>query len=247
MIVEAGQTHSGIQKPFLYHQQPEFETIFAPYKDKIRFLIIESFPVDIKPKHYVSTPEAHDAWAREEYQRNYPLTYLLTQTDAIAFVCDADEIPTIEVIESARQHPDKFKSYVCLEMKLFYYNFQWEKKCKWHHPFAIHCQSLSTSSDLSQSRLGSKQDMFHNAGWHCSYFLSFTEIQRKIQSIAHIENNKEKYCSIQNIRKCLHQGIDLFGRAYGEELVWRDPVYETAPFGPAGMEYHLKVVESQKD
>ena len=64
-----------------------------------------------------------------------------------------------------------------------------------------------------------------NGGWHFSYLLTPTEIQRKIKTFAHTEFNKNKFTSLSNIKKRIKNFKDLFDRESKFEKVKIDQKY----------------------
>lgn len=79
VLVEAGETHTGKQKPFYFKEN---EARFATFKDKIIYVGIDKFPA------------GHEAWWNENYQRNEILKGLVDASDNDwVMISDLDEIP----------------------------------------------------------------------------------------------------------------------------------------------------------
>jgi hypothetical protein len=228
IIVESRETHSGNIKPFLYFEQNA--TLFAPYMDKIHYLIIDTFSSlketfeNWKPEIWM-TQISYESWCREQYQRNYAMNYLKEQPGPYYVYCgDVDEIPNREILQNFKNDFAGDYTYrnitdaIYLEMKFFYYNFNWKKVYNWYHAYITSDQCLKTYS-LNDLRLFSnKMKYISNGGWHCSYFQSYEDIKRKCESFAHREFNHECYKTIEHINNCLLNGTDLFNRGEFEDL-----------------------------
>ena len=78
IIVESWFTHSGLRKPFLFFQQPDIASQFAPFMNKITYLIVDKIPP--RPHDYLLTffsdQRDHDTFWRENYQRIIGQQYL---------------------------------------------------------------------------------------------------------------------------------------------------------------------------
>ena len=108
IIVEAKQTHTGLNKPLYSDRMKDF---FETYKDKIIHCIVEKFPLNINnyPKGVVDSilenradiiktnKSAYSNWLREHYQRSIIGYYALKANSSDIFiVSDLDEIPNYE-------------------------------------------------------------------------------------------------------------------------------------------------------
>lgn len=84
VLVEAGQTHTGKPKRFLFEEN---KMRYSHFADKITYVRIESFP------------PGHDAWWNENYQRNAIMQGLKSAKDEdVIMVSDLDEIPRPELV-----------------------------------------------------------------------------------------------------------------------------------------------------
>ena len=52
----------------------------------------------------------------------------------------------------------------------------------------------------------------HDGGWHFSSYMSAADIARKLNAFGHTEYNTPQYKDSDHLRKCLHEGKDLFNR-----------------------------------
>lgn len=240
IIIESRETHSGHIKPFLYCEQNA--QLFEPYKNKIEFLIIDSFDI-IKESFENWSPEiwmshlAYESWCREQYQRNYAYTYLQNQNSPYyVYSGDVDEIPNRDILSEFKNgftNDYKYKiitDAIYLEMDFFYYNFKWIKLYKWYHAYITTDECLKKYS-LNELRISShKNKHIKNAGWHCSFFQSSENIKRKCESFAHRECDQNQYKTQEHINNCFINGIDLFNRGVLENLKPNTITY-TLPYG----------------
>jgi beta-1,4-mannosyl-glycoprotein beta-1,4-N-acetylglucosaminyltransferase len=226
IIVEARQTHSGIRKDRLYIE--EFADVFAPYTDKILFIIIDEFPA--MPKDWPDTqkeaymhPDAYESWYRERYQRDIVKSYLLakfTQEPFLLICSDADEIVYAEVARDLTKQYFAFQEPIYLEMKFYYYHFGLQKSFHWHMAYVLNDLGVQRASSLSALRTSSKKTQFiANAGWHASYFFNVKNLQRKLESFAHRECDMPQHKTRAFLRKCLKDGIDISNRGASEDCL----------------------------
>lgn len=226
IIVEARQTHSGARKDKLYIE--EFADVFAPYRDKIHFIIIDEFPE--MPADWPKTqnegymrPESYESWYREKYQRNIVKDYLLAkfaQEPYILICSDADEIVSADVAADLRKQYFAFREPVYLEMKFFYYHFGLQKKFPWYMAYVISDLGVCKPPTLSYYRTASRKTQFlSNAGWHASYFFNIRDLQRKLESFAHRECDIPQHKTKDFLRRCLKDGTDISRRGSSEDCV----------------------------
>lgn len=239
VIVESRLTHTGHLKPELYCEK--YAHIFMPYQDKIKFLIIDSFPEMplnwLEERSLVTNtafirPDTTEHWFRENYQRNFAQQYICEKyaaEDYIVMVCDVDEIPSTDVVYALPSRYFGLDLPTRFEMKFFYYNFSWKKPSSWFHAFCINDKGAATAN-FSDLRLGSSGIYIPNAGWHASYFMSKTGIAKKIESIAHGENDVDEFKAPAYVQQCLQSGKDLFQRGPSEDLQPFDTSYLPKPF-----------------
>ena len=67
---------------------------------------------------------------------------------------------------------------------------------------------------LSDCRMGNPYDgsIRQDGGWHFSYYMSAADIALKLNAFGHTEYNTPQYKDSDHLRKCLHEGKDLFNR-----------------------------------
>lgn len=226
VIVEARYTHAGDKKDSLYIEK--HASVFAPYKDKIQFLVIDEFPSmpEEWPEKFgesYMTPQSYEAWYRERYQRDKAGEYLLDKYKNdlyIVIASDADEIVRKDIVANLKSEYFAFRDPVYLGMKFYYYHFQWRKKFPWYHAFIINDLGLAKHS-LSHCRTNAKKArVIHEAGWHASYFFNWKDLQRKLESFAHRECDQKNHKDVSFIRACIQRGKDISERGDEEDLIF---------------------------
>lgn len=231
VIVEAWETHSGNKKSILYSEH--CKDWFIPYKNKIKWVIIERFPE--MTDHWFKNNE-HQSWMldnqkhwyRESYQRDLASSYILESFRGrrlLVLVADVDEIPRDHYVQ--KQELETLYSYnepIFLEMDFFYYNFNWKKQYKWYKAFLLPDTLLKTSSySFSSYRTNfTPRLMIRDAGWHLSYFMCLDDLIRKLGSFAHRECDKD--VDIEYVEQCFKYGFDLFKRGTLENCIASDDV-----------------------
>ena len=218
IITECKYTHSGKEKPFMWCEKNA--DVFEPYKHKIRFVKITEIPPlpeDWMKRSYSGYMKNAQDWWRENYQRDVIVDYLDASQRFILICTDADEIPNPSIFLNRYALYNQMVEPVYFQMMFFYYNFNWIKKDPWYHGYMVNDQTYKKDT-LSNLRCYHRKSLIvPNGGWHCGYFLSVEDLQRKIDSFAHQEWNSDKYKNADHIRMCLESGKDLYLRD-GEEL-----------------------------
>lgn len=258
VLVEAGETHSGIEKEFFYHVARRAQ--FLPYKSKLTILQIDRFPAMPTPwEPYVGMPEEEkQAWFREFYQRDIVKEYLQAKygNRSYILICsDADEIISATALHSIRANANlNYKLYDephYLEMKHFYFNFGWLKKNdKWRLAFVCNHNALINSSltDIRiRSREAKNEYIIRDGGWHCSFFASLKDIVRKLESYAHRSLDQPVVRGESHISKCLKQGLDIFGPLQSQPHRGDTTLikFDTAVLPEALQAFHAEVIAAQ--
>jgi beta-1,4-mannosyl-glycoprotein beta-1,4-N-acetylglucosaminyltransferase len=148
--------------------------------------------------------------------------------------CDADEIPSVEVLSTARAAYASFNTPRYLEMNLLYYNFSWCKRFTWAFAIALNDAAIRAGVTLDAARMARPVPpgaLIRNGGNHFSYFGSAAFMARKLESFSHTELNVPEFKASAHIQDCILRGADLFKRE-GEACV-PSPPHVVASF-PAG-------------
>ena len=67
--------------------------------------------------------------------------------------------------------------------------------------------------------------IYKNAGWHFNNVMPPEQISLKLKTFAHTEFSKDKYSSLEVIKKKIGQRIDLFERGHNYEKVELDETF----------------------
>jgi len=135
--------------------------------------------------------------------------------DFIILNTDVDEIPEPKVVEELRPggmwHADVMKHARKLDMKYFYFNYNWFKG-SWKKANAISAQdAFEDKGKLHEYRRDdSGLPIIPNAGFHLSFGLSVDDIILKIESFSHQEYNKPKYKEREHIMRSITNEENLF-------------------------------------
>lgn len=208
IVCEGKFDHQGRKKKINFDKNK-----YQKFKKKITHIIVDKFPKNI------------NAWERQAFQRESILTGLkkAKDNDLILF-SDPDEIPNLSNFKK-----NKFKKkYIIFLQDLFYYklniketelgnNWEGTRGCLKHNLKSINYMRqkvLKKNLKYGFWRIDKERNfqIIKNGGWHFSYLLTPTEIQRKIKTFAHTELNKNKYTNLKNIKYCIKNFKDLFHR-----------------------------------
>jgi hypothetical protein len=193
IIAESRYTISGKLKPELFFQSPDTVFRFAPYRDKIRYVILDDVPP--RPSNYTlkwANPISYNSFWAESYQRVYVQQFIPPNSKGIVICVDSDEIIHKELLSSFKDEllydSGAFRQPKSIPMLLFYYNFLWHNPVIWGRAFVVDIPGYLSLNDLLLARMDSFDYVSIDLiGWHLSYFLSREDIKRKISSFAHRE------------------------------------------------------------
>lgn len=195
VIVEATKTFTGLDKPLYFDYVGNW---INRWRHKIIRIVVD-FSDDLE-----------SSWDREIFQRNQIVQGLEKAKDKdIIIVSDVDEITSRKVLSSIH----KYNLPVQLDNDQFFWNVHWKvpKHCNQGARPVVARKFMFQTFTPQQLRALS---LFRvpNAGWHFSYFSSFEDIVKKIESFAHTEYNIEEYKNLENIFYRIENGIDPFDR-----------------------------------
>lgn len=173
--------------------------------------------------------ECEVCWLREELQRTILTKKIVSFMGAqqyIAIIADADEIPDTQVINELPKIYQNLHTGAHLEMVSLQYNFRWflSRKLSWRKAFVVTDRTIMArvaAKDFNFMedirRIATRREhlsIIHDAGWHCSYFMSVEDIQKKIAQFSHQEYNIEKYTSTEVIARAIKRGENLYNLKY---------------------------------
>jgi hypothetical protein len=179
-----------------------------PYLSKIEFAVDYSKPVS------PLDDEAH--------HRNFCVPKILNdypETQFILTVCNADEIPDLEVMKCVKEglYNKCAEGCIYMEMKTFYYNLNWlfENKLPEKMPFVVNDILLKAHGNLQRFR-DEKGPVFgtFECGWKFAYFMSVSDIIRQIESSARLEFNLPEHKNQEIIMDSIINGDDFLRRDY---------------------------------
>jgi beta-1,4-mannosyl-glycoprotein beta-1,4-N-acetylglucosaminyltransferase len=211
MVVEATTTFQGEPRSVV---PLESDTRLAPFLHKLHHVVVDDLPRG-------STP-----WIAEYVQRN-ALSRVLSSaapTDLV-MLSDVDEIPSRPAIEMALTRP--LGEILALEMRFFYYGFNWETPARWDRARAVRAKILQSVSPQELRSFPYPDTVIREAGWHLSYFYKRKDIVERIKakanSFSHREYASEKYLNDRYLAFCATTGLSWCSSPrYAVKLHYRD-------------------------
>lgn len=207
-FTESWYTFSGKRKPFLYCEK--YADWFAPYKDKVKF-------------HIVNDIHSLNPWEQEVYQRNAVVPRILSEhEDAIVFFSDVDEFYDLATLPSKDKLVEITKEQykvVHVSMKLYQCRFtNLLPTYVWTNAFFLHTFILRQTPNIHELRVYKNQygipvpAQCITSGWHFSYFMNEDDLVRKLESFSHQELNVPQYKQKENILNLITSAKDVFMR-----------------------------------
>jgi hypothetical protein len=189
VIIEATVDHSGAKKPLSYADNQER---FAPWKDKIRYVVVNDMPGDGATK-----------WQREFHQRNAIMRGLdKCKANDLVFLSDLDEIPDPEVVRLNRYggYHQVYSMYYANAIRL---EENWTGTVSMYY---FQCQQMGMQA-VRENRYTLQRTS--PGGWHFAYMTSPEKMHQKIRTFAHTEWDKpEIHAALEGRVSGLQ---DLFG------------------------------------
>ena len=205
-ICEKKYTHQGVEKAKLYIDV--MRGSFEPYLSKIEFAVDYS-----KPVSPLDDEAAHRNFCVPKILGDYP------ETQFILTVCNADEIPDLEVMKNVKEglYNKCAEGCIYMEMKVFYYNLNWffETQLPEKMPFVVNDILLKTYGNLQALR-DERGPIFgtFDCGWKFAYFMSTADIIRDLESSARLEFNCKEHKNPEIIMDSIINGDDFLRRDY---------------------------------
>ena len=226
IITESIYTHSGEPKDDLYFRK-NFETVFKPYSDKVSLVVVNTLPSDDNIPEWIKTNQSlidKQSWWKESFQRDSISEYIKREFRNVPFILicsDVDEIVNPMLLQNSQELYNNLQDNILhIGMQFYYYNFDWIVPEPWYQSFII-TDKLHGKFPLSQLRrsftvLPAEKVAVVDptqGGWHCSYFMSVSDVSRKLRSFAHTEYSHITDLT-ETIRDAIGNGKDLFLRSY---------------------------------
>lgn len=228
VIAEATRDHQGRPKALQFDI-----TKFSSFSHKIRYIVVDDIPVDVKPgRHWKQAPgHVRDQFQRDALARGYQDA----KADDWIMISDLDEIPRPEKI--ATFQPERHYAVFLQRSYTYRFNLLTHSLESAEQSTRIcvrkYLKSPSWLRYLKGRRPGSWKfykprplQRIDDGGWHFGYVKSIQAIQRKIKSFAHDECNLPVLADEEYIAQKIKEGVDLFG--YGHRLR-KVPIDETFP------------------
>lgn len=178
VIVESTTTFTGNPKPLFFLENKER---YEQFLDKVIHIVVDD------------SPDTHDFWVREHYQKDQIRRGLVNaQPDDLILISDADELLRSEAIASAAQ----FDGVTEFDMPMYQYFMNLcAMPSGWSAPYAIKAHMLNDFPNLSLSRFtrNFKPEMeergvwqcLSNSGWHFTHLGGIERIKYKYSSYSH--------------------------------------------------------------
>ena len=246
-ITESIYTFSGKKKDAFYVDK--CQDWFAPYGEKIRIVKIYERLSELTPGYPTGIESIdtmlskYDSFKEEKAQRNYARKQILADTPSpqkytVAFA-DVDEFYDLRTLGSKKIVWQACQDHIVFfKQKGYMFNFIYEQGEDICVALLINSEMLQEHGDVDHIRahkFGEKSIVIPS-GWHFSYFMPAEEVQRKLGSYAHTENNKDEYNKKDYIHYMIVNGHDLFMR--------RDFKLRHVPYSPEFPEvFHSYFVE----
>lgn len=230
VLVEGTKNFCNEPKRLFFEENKEK---FTKFKDKIIHVIVDDYP------------ECKTSWTNEVWLRNSIAKGIKNcNDDDIIMISDLDEIPRPEIISKVKDEP----GLKALDMDFYYYfvNCKNIKTPVWDSGTKIlkyadfkHIlddvddnYSLNSPIEFDRGTTANKIRMYKDckhikkAGWHFSYLGGFERIRAKLLTGSHQEFNQPKYTDIEEIKRRVLNGKDLFDRDhYSFEFCNLDETY----------------------
>ena len=225
IIAEATRNHAGQTKKLNFKIEN-----FQKFKDKIQYVVVDDLPINVKSKK----KGWHDNHVRDQFQRNaLARGYENFDEKDLIMISDIDEIPDPEKIKLF----DIKNKYACFLQKNFQSkinllnitdeNWVGTKICQKRNLISPQwLRSLKIKKRSFWNIFRDKQpQIILNGGWHFSFLKDAESIRSKIISYSHQEYNTEELTSIDNIKKQILKGEDLFKRDIKYKIVDLDNTF----------------------
>ena len=212
VIAEATRDHAGRKKNLNFNIEK-----FSKFKDKIEYLIIDDLPINVKS----NKKNWHENHLRDQFQRNsLAKGYKDCSDEDLIMISDIDEIPDPKKIKEF----DIKNKYACFLQKNFQSKINLLNITDNFWAGTKICQKKYLKSPQWLRNIKTKKRPFwkfykdkepqliYAGGWHFSFLKSPESIKRKISSYAHNEFNTKDFTNIDEIRRKIDLGKDLFNR-----------------------------------
>ena len=214
VIAEATRDHAGKEKKLNFN----FNN-FSKFKDKIKYLIVDDLPLDVKSK---KKNWSDNHW-RDQHQRNSLAKgfYNCDENDLI-MISDIDEIPNPKKLSDFKIE----NKYACFMQKNFQSKLNLMNMTDKYWMGTKICQKKYLKSPQWLREIKTKKRPFwkfykpkepqliYNGGWHFSFLKKPEDISIKIKAYSHQEFYKDEFVDVNKIAERIENNQDLFDRNY---------------------------------
>ncbi len=190
IIVEATVTHMDEPKPLVFRENREQ---FAPWKDKITYVIADRLPTMAENDWF---------WAREHAQREYigkGLEELEAEPNDILLQSDLDEIPRPLAVRNVNPNPNS--EVISFHQKGHFWAVDWLHPNPWGGTTACrvgHLKNLARESVSPFAAMRDARNMMRaynipNGGWHFSWLGDPMSWEMKRHMFCHAEQMKSDF------------------------------------------------------
>ena len=208
VVVEAGQTHTGDEKPFNFDKKR-----FEPYAEKLVYITFDDFQEEINKYPDLLDDDCvrdrgpgmeTDDWIRDHFQANYlfkVMTDLGAKDNDLVYISCLDEIIKPEAFEKARQRFEGTDTYNGLRPIFgFHYNLYVYKINLLHKSWNEHVAGMITEfSNLKQilpttirDRSMATHSHIEDAGYHFT-FLDDTDGEKVLAKQKAWAHSRDRY------------------------------------------------------
>ena len=154
-------------------------------------------------------------WKVENFQRNYIAEALkFFDHDDDVLISDLDEIPLKSSIDLALFHLAPNNPLIGFRQDMFYYNFKQKQESNCYGT-VLSKAKIAIENSPQWIRVHRWEHQIPHVivgGYHLSFWGTPEMIQNKIINAPHQENNTPKIRDIDNIRKNIIMGVDVYER-----------------------------------
>ena len=212
IIAEATRDHSGKEKKLNFDYKN-----FPKFKNKIKYLVIEDLPLEVKSKKKNWAP---NHW-RDQYQRNsLSRGFNVINDDDLIMISDIDEIPDPKKLQEFNIK----NKYACFLQRNFQSKLNLLNTTDKYWMGTKICQKKNLKSPQWLRNIKTKKRPFwkfykpkepqliFDGGWHFSFLKKPDGISKKIKAYSHQEFYQDQFIDEQKIASRIKNNMDLFDR-----------------------------------
>ena len=214
VIVEAGLTHSGNEKPMYYNDN---KALFERFASKIIRLMVDDVPKNAKSWRKLFQPRHAIQYRQRQAQIEAVGRVPGISPNDIVLTSDVDEIPNPEYL---RQDLFDDDGIIVFNQRYFFYDFTCENPRGW--PGTL-CAPYRYFVDLDLNRMRKKKyrqkekrvtyvpsrvSRENHGGWHCSNFGGVDMIITKIEAATHQNYNLPKFKDRERLEEIIRDKKD---------------------------------------